>query len=310
MINRILIRLKVVQLIYAFFLNEGKTTETAEKELLFSLSKAYELYNYLLGMLVDLQRLAEKRDEARQAREKLLGTTSAGVFPDQQFAANRFLLQLRENKALLAYREKQSYVWDDEDILLRKLYALFTDSDVFQLYLEKKDFSYEADRELVRKLYKNHVCNNEDFDAALEERSLYWNDDKDTIDSFVLKTIKRFDPENGADQPLIPEYASDGDREFAVKLFRESIDRADETRDLIKRNAKNWDLSRMAYMDVILMQIALTEMFTFPSIPLSVTFNEYIDIAKVYSTPQSAAYIHGTLDHIVKNLKKENLLMK
>jgi len=310
MINRILIRLKVVQLIYAFYLNEGKTLDVAEKELLFSLSKAYDLYNYLLGMLVDLQKLAERKNEARIAREKRLGTSGSGIFPDQQFAANKFLCQLRENKALLAYREKQAHVWDDEDVILRKLYTQFTDSDVFQLYIEKGDFSYEADRELVRKLYKNLVSHNDDFEATLEERSLYWNDDKYIVDSFVLKTIKRFEQENGADQELVPEYAADEDREFALKLFRETLARAEETRGLIKENAKNWDLNRMAYMDVIIMQIALTEILVFPSIPLSVTFNEYIDLAKVYSTPHSASYINGTLDHIVKKLKQENLLMK
>lgn len=310
MINRELIRLKVVQLVYAYYQNEGKPLDNAEKELLFSLSKAYDLYHYLLGLLVDLQRLAEKKNDARVAREKLLGTTATGVFPDERFAANLFLLQLRENKALLEYREKQGQNWEDEDVLVRKLYARMTDSDVYALYLDKGVFDYDADRELVRKLYKSLVCGNEEIEAMLEEKSLYWNDDKDIIDSFVLKTIKRFDPAAGADQPLQPEYASEEDREFAVRLFHETLVRADEMRAYISDNTKNWEFSRLAFMDVIIMQIALAEIFTFPSIPVNVSINEYLDIAKVYSTPRSTSYINGTLDHIVKKLKSENILLK
>lgn len=310
MINRELIRLKIVQLVYAFYHNEGKTLDVAEKELIFSLDKAYDLYCDLLTLLVDVQKMAERKDEARIERDKRLKQESTGIFPDGQMAANQFLLQLRANAALLQYREKQGDLWEEEDVAVRKLYDTFTKSDIFQLYLEKEDFSYEADRELVRKLYKHLVCNNEDLDVVLEERSLYWNDDKEIIDSFVLKTIKRFTPESDESQPLLPEYTSEEDRDYAVTLFRETLTRADEMRELIKGGSRNWDFSRIAIMDVIIMQIALTEILTFPSIPLSVSFNEYLNIAKVYSTPRSASYINGTMDNIVKQLKAEGKLLK
>lgn len=310
MINRELIRLKVVQLIYAYYQNEGKTMDVAEKELLFSLTKSYDLYNHLLGLLVDIQKLAERKNDARIKRDERLGTVATGVFPDQQIANNHFLTQLRDNKELQAFREKQGDMWEEEDAFVRKLYDQFSDSDIFQMYLDKGGFDYEADRELIRKLYKLLVCNNEEFETTLEEHSLYWNDDKHIIDSFVLKTIKRFEEKNGAEQPLLPGFTSDEDREFAVKLFHETLARAEEIRNLIKENARNWEFSRLAFMDVVIMQIALTEILTFPSIPLNVTFNEYLDIAKVYSTPRSSSYINGTLDHIVKKLKAENQLLK
>lgn len=310
MINRELIRLKIVQLVYAFYHNEGKTLDVAEKELIFSLDKAYDLYCDLLTLLVDVQKMAERKDEARIERDKRLKQESTGIFPDGQMAANQFLQQLRANTVLLQYREKQGDLWEEEDASVRKLYDTFTKSDIFQLYLEKEDFSYEADRELVRKLYKHLVCNNEDLDAVLEERSLYWNDDKEIIDSFVLKTIKRFTPESDESQPLLPEYTSEEDRDYAVTLFRETLTRADEMRELIKGGSRNWDFNRIAIMDVIIMQIALTEILTFPSIPLSVSFNEYLNIAKVYSTPRSASYINGTMDNIVKQLKAEGKLLK
>lgn len=220
MINRELIRLKVVQLVYAYYRNEGKTTEIAEKELEFSLDKAYELYEYLLTLLVEMRKLAERRDETARARSKRLGTAMQGCSPDGQFAANRLLRQLEENKALLDYRENKKQDWIEEEAFVKKLYTQFVESDTFQMYLTKEDFGYAADRELIRKLYKTFVDGNEDFDALLEEHSLYWNDDKEIVDSFVLKTIKRFNEETTPEQPLLPKYSSEDDHEFALRLFR------------------------------------------------------------------------------------------
>lgn len=310
MINRELIRLKVVQLIYAYYQNEGKAPEIAEKELEFSLDKAYELYEYLLTILIEMRKLAERRDETARSRSKRLGTTMQGCSADGQFAANRLLLQLEENKSLLDYRENRKQDWLEEEAFVKKLYTKFIESDIYHLYLTKEDFSYTADREVIRKLYKTFVAGNDDFDSLLEEHSLYWNDDKEVIDSFVMKTIKRFNEESTPEQPLLPKYSNEEDHEFAIRLFRSTIERSEETRTLLKDNCKNWKFERLAIMDVFIMQIALTEILTFPGIPLNVSFNEYLDIAKVYSTPRSASYINGLLDYIAKKLKSENLLLK
>ena len=308
MINRELIRLKVVQLVYAYYRNDGKTIETAQKELLFSLGKAYELYEYLLLLLVKVYELAGKKEEAlRQRAQKGAAVLDGSV--EARLAANAMLKQLAENKALLAYRENRKD-WIEEEAFVKQLFTTFTESDIFKMYLDKEDFSYEADRELVRKLYKTYICHNEDFDDLIEEHSLYWNDDKFVVDSFVLKTIKRFTAESTPDQPLLPDYASDEDREFAIRLFQQSIISEEETRTIISDGSKNWELNRLAFMDLIIMQIALTEVMTFPSIPVSVTFNEYLNIAKVYSTPRSAGYINGMLDHMVKWLRKKNKILK
>lgn len=309
MINRELIRLKVVQLVYAFYQNDGKTLDVAEKELKFSLSKAYELYKYLLSMLVDLKAYGERRAESSAARAERLGTKIGGLSPDRQFADNKFLVQLADNKALGEYREKKQE-WPEEPAFVKKLYTTMIESELYQNYLTKEDFSYEADRELIRKLYKTYVCNNEDFDSLLEEHSLYWNDDKEIVDSFVMKTIKSFKEDSTAEQELLPDYAAVEDKNFAGTLFVETLKRAQEVRQLIRENSKNWEFNRLAFMDVIIMQIALAEILTFPQIPLSVTFNEYLDIAKIYSTPKSAGYINGLLDHVVKSLKKKGELMK
>lgn len=311
MINRELIRIKVVQLVYAFYQNEGRTIDVAEKELAFSLGKAYDLYHHLLLLLVELRQMAETKAEAKEARSKRLHLELApeDLF-DARLAHNRLLVQMAGNKQLLEFRDKHTKDWENEDAFFKKLYGQIIESPTFATYALKEETTYDEDREVVRRLYKEFVCHNEDLDALLEEHSLYWNDDKEVVDSFVLKTIKRFQEENGADQPLLPEYDSDDDRQFATLLFRTTLQNADTYRQLIRANAKNWEFNRLAYMDVILMQIALAEMLTFPTIPINVSFNEYLNIAKVYSTPRSAAYINGLLDHVVKQLRAEKKLLK
>lgn len=310
MINRELIRLKVVQLVYAYYQNEGKPLDVAEKELSFSLEKAYDLYLYLLSLLVGLKRHAERKDSVRIAREKRTGVAVGGISPDGVFAANKFLAQLEVNRVLVEFREKRKGQWPEEDAFIKKLYAEMAGSEIFSLYINKEDFSYETDRELVRKLYKTFICDNDDFAPFLEEHSLYWNDDKEVVDSFVLKTIKRFTPQSTAEQDLLPVYAADEDREFAHSLFHAALARGAELRDIIRGGTKNWEFNRLAFMDVVIMQIALAEILTFDSIPLNVTFNEYLDIAKVYSTPRSSSYINGMLEGIVRKLREEGRTSK
>ena len=305
MINRALIRLKVVQLVYAYYQNEGKTTEVALKELDYSLDKSYDLYRSLLSLLVELRRFAQHKADVR-ASNKLNIEMGNGA----ALANNKFLIQLEQNHILAAWSEKQKTTWGNEDKFLKRLYESFTSDDAFIAYIDKGDNSYEADRELIRRLYKLHIQGNEAFDSILEEQSLYWNDDKEIVDSFVIKTIKRFDPANGEDQELLPAYADKEDQTFASTLFATTIDRCEEIRDMMRNSTRNWDFSRMALMDIIIIQIALAEVLAFPSIPLSVTFSEYIDIAKYYSTPRSSGYVHGMLDNIVKQLKEQGIIVK
>ena len=172
------------------------------------------------------------------------------------------------------------------------------------------DSSYEADREVWRKLYRQLIQENSDLDQLLEEQSLYWNDDKEVVDTFVLKTIKRFDPSTNSKQELLPEYKDQEDKDFAQKLFRATILNADQYQRYMSETSRNWDFSRLAYMDVIIMQIALAEMMTFPNIPISVTINEYVELAKLYSTPKSGGYINGMLDSIARYLVSTGKLMK
>lgn len=307
MINRVLIRLKIVQIVYAYYQNGGKNLDTAEKELFFSLSKAYDLYNYLLLLMVEVTKQANKRLNA--AKNKLVPTKEE-LFPNTKFVENRFIAQLEVNKQLLEFSNNQKKIWENEADFVKTLCDKILESDIYKEYMASETSSYEEDRELWRKLYKNIIFNNIELDQVLEDQSLYWNDDKEIVDTFVLKTIKRFDEKNGAKQELLPEFKDEEDQDFARRLFRRTILNADYYRHLISENTKNWDLDRVAFMDVVIMQIALAEILSFPNIPVSVSLNEYVEIAKLYSTPKSGGFINGTLDGIVNSLKKENKLTK
>lgn len=307
MINRVLIRLKIVQIVYAYYQNGGKNLDTAEKELFFSLSKAYDLYNYLLLLMVEVTKQANKRLNA--AKNKLVPTKEE-LFPNTKFVENRFIAQLEVNKQLLEFSNNQKKTWENEADFVKTLCDKILESDIYKEYMASETSSYEEDRELWRKLYKNIIFNNIELDQVLEDQSLYWNDDKEIVDTFVLKTIKRFDEKNGAKQELLPEFKDEEDQDFARRLFRRTILNADYYRHLISENTQNWDLDRVAFMDVVIMQIALAEILSFPNIPVSVSLNEYVEIAKLYSTPKSGGFINGTLDGIVNSLKKENKLTK
>lgn len=307
MINRTLIRLKIVQLMYAYYQNGGKNIETAEKELLFSLSKAYDLYNYLLMLMVAISRYALTQVERK---EEIVRATHSDERVSRRFVDNRFVLQLESNLQLEEYKQRQKKTWDNNLDYVKKIYEAIIASDAYKEYMEMETVTYADDRELWRKIYKSIIMKDEELDDVLEDQSLYWNDDRAIVDTFVLKTIKRFEEKNAEKQELVPEYKDEEDREFALRLFRRTILNDEYYRSLISKCVKNWEFNRLAYMDIVIMQIAVAEVLSFPMIPASVTINEYVEIAKWYSTPKSGSYVNGIVDAVVKMLRREHKLTK
>ncbi len=307
MINRVLIRLKIVQIIYAYYKNSGKTIKATEDEVFFSLSKAYDLYNYMLLLMVGITHYAADRISFLSMKMR---PTESDKNPNLKFVNNRFIAQLESNEKLVKFAEKSKLNWVDNSDLLRRLLDKIEESDIYKEYMATEISTYEEDKEVWRKLYKAFIFDNEELDALLEEQSLYWNDDKSIVDSFVLKTIKRFEEKNAETQQLLPEYKDVADMEFARKLFRNAITNAEQYRELMSSSSKNWDMSRLAFMDVVIMQVALAEIMTFEDVPLSVTLNEYVEIAKHYSTVKSGSFVNGMLDTITKKLRQENKINK
>jgi transcription antitermination protein NusB len=227
-----------------------------------------------------------------------------------RFATNLFVAQLASNKALNAYVADKKISWTEHADLVKKLYERIVESTVYQEYMQAKEHGYDQDKQVWRKLFRKILLVDEELNDRLEDMSIFWNDDIEIVVSFVEKTIKRFELENGAFQEILPMYKEEDDKEFALKLIRNAVLEDAQFNQLIEEYTKNWEIDRIAFIDRVIMKVALAEITDFPTIPISVTLNEYIEIAKVYSTDKSSTFVNGVLDTIVTSLRNSNKLLK
>lgn len=307
MLSRRLLRVKVMQVVYAHYQKGENTLDKAEKELFHSISKSHELYHAMLLLLIELRGYAEKRIESGKQKMR---PSHDDLHPNTRFVNNQILNQLAENKVLLEYVGRTGLSWVNHPEIIKNLYGEVCASDLYKEYMALEISGYEADKKFVLKLMEKVIAPFEDLYIHLEEQSVYWNDEAEFIISMVLKTIKSFELVQGEDVELLPEFKDDDDYEFVKTLFRKSIVNHSESYELIKKFTKNWDIERVAFLDIVLMQLALAEIMEFPHIPVNVTLNEYIEIAKFYSTSKSGNFINGILDKIVEHLMDEKKLAK
>ena len=305
MINRVLIRLKVVQVIYAYYQNGGQKTAAADRELAQSIDSAYSLYKTLLFIPVAWARTARKS----VARKKRMNEPHISR-REELLAENTFIRQLETNIELDSFVQSNDMDWLFESDWLKDTCARILDSDPMEEYIQGEKFDFEADKELCRKLYKEFIENSEELDTLLEEQNIYWNGDKELIDSFVLKTIRSFADGQMDGQPLKSEFKDEEDRQFAIDLLHHGLETAQEREQVVAANCRRWDPSRLAFLDVIIIQVAMAEMLYFPGIPLKVTINEYVELAKSLSTPASGSFVNGMLDTIAKDLTAQGRLNK
>lgn len=315
MVNRELIRLKALQLIYAFHKNEGKSISAMEKELFFSMSKAYDLYMTLLALMVSLHTEAKRRLEILEETkiDDITRDTISLKAELTKFIQNKFITQLSRDPQLLTFLDNESNRWDNDIQFVRRLFNQIIQSKTYQKYAKQhttRGFRYDEDREFWRQIYKLFIEQNEEIDALLEEKSIYWNDDKEIVDTFVLKTIKRFERGSVSGTQLLQNDINEETHDFAKRLIHDTLEHSDEYRTYINEACQNWDIERLAYMDIIIMQMAISEMLTFPSIPVNVTINVYIELAKIYSTVNSSTFINGILDAIARRLIEERRMLK
>ena len=319
MINRTLLRIKVIQILYSYYKNkENETTEleSAQNELIESTDKTYELYHYFFLLIIKiteyLQKLAKKKSSTSEAYVKL--------------SNNLFVKQLVKNKQLLAYFDEHDVDWayktednelfwdiqieEQQNNLIKEIVPQILESEEFKNYNETKENSYGEDKEIWRSILRKTISDSESIGRELEDMSIYWNDDAADVISFVSKTIRNFDEAKGEEQELLPQFKDNEDLEFALKLMKQSIYNASDYRKLISDHTKNWDADRIAFLDTIIMQTAIAEICTFPTIPVSVSINEYIEIAKNYSTAKSGTFINGLLDTIAKELVESKKVNK
>ena len=307
MISRRIIRTKVLQILYAYYASEERSINNSEKELFFCIHKTYDLYHYLMSLLVEIADYAENRIEIKRNKHQ---PTPEELNPNTKFVDNQLIKQLRDNRVLRAYIEKQKLTWVNHPELIKELYLIIQESDFYKQYMETSGRSFTEDRKFAEKVFNNVFLVSEELYQVLEEQSIYWNDDIDFVISVIIKTLKKFSENSSTSLGLMPLFKDEDDREFAKDLFRKAIINHDELQVLVKSHSNNWDLERIAFMDILIMQLAITEFLYFPSIPTKVTMNEYIELSKFYSTEKSRNFINGILDKTLKDLKKEDKIQK
>lgn len=279
----------------------------SEKELHFNIEKAYQLYHYLLLLIIDVILYAESRIEL--ARNKHI-PTAEDLNPNTRFIENRLVDQLRNNEHLLRYIDQQKLNWSNYPELVKEIYTRVVESEEYAAYMSAEDESYAAEKRFITHIYTHEIFSDELLASILEEQSIYWNDDLEFIISMIVKTFRKFREEDGPSKRLMVLYKNEEDRDYVVRLFRQTILHRDEYVSYIRENTRNWDLERIAFMDILIMQMAIAELISFPSIPTKVTLNEYLEISKFYSTSKSNVFINGVLDKVVMQLKEEQKIVK
>jgi transcription antitermination protein NusB len=307
MISRRIIRIKVLQILYAFYTSPETSINNTEKELHFSLQKTFDLYHYLMALILEIEKFAQDRIDLGLKKHR---PTSADLAPNTRFINNQLINQLKNNISLNKYIETSKLSWVNDAEVIRKIYLALIEKDFYKEYMASAENNYSADRKLVEDIFKYLVLDNLDIDSLLEEQSIYWNDDLDFVVSMILKTFKKFNENSTERQALLPMYKDEEDKQFASELYRRVIVNHGGNVDLIKHHTMNWDIERIAFIDNLILELALTEFLYFPSIPTKVTMNEYIELSKYYSTEKSRNFINGILDKALKDLKKENKIKK
>lgn len=307
MLSRRLLRVKVVQMVYAHHQKGEVSIQQAENELFHSVSKSHEMYHDFLLLLLELKNFAENRIELRKQKKR---PSEEDLNPNMRFVENAFMVQLANNETLMAYNSKNGTPWVDHPETIKAIFNIVNESELFIEYMKTEPGDYEADKRFIAKLLEKVIAPYANLYTIFEEKSVYWNDEVEFVISMVVKTIKGFSQENEEKEALLPEFKDDEDRDFVQRLCRKTLANQSENMELIQKFTKNWDFDRVAYLDLVLMQVAIAEIREFKQIPINVSLNEYIEIAKFYSTSKSGVFINGVLDKISEHLLAEKLINK
>ena len=306
MLNRRHIRIKVLQAFYAFFQSNNEDVLKGEKELFHSIEKIYDLYVFILMLFPSLKRQALIQIEEAKRSEYLrqdIHILKTG------FIDNQLVDLIEQSKVLQKISKDRKINWegDVENDLTRKIFKEVYQTDNYKNLLQSESSSFSDDKDALVQLYKKEICNLEKLHHFFDEKSIYWQDDLDHVSSMILKTLKSITKDQELE--ILPLWKED-EYEFTQNLFRKAVLQKEENDAVLQTYSKNWEKERLATMDSLLMNLAMTEALEFSSIPIKVTLNEYIEISKFYSTPKSNSFINGILDRIFEDYKKDGKLVK
>jgi N utilization substance protein B len=294
-----------MQALYAFFRDEKADVKAAEKSLFSSIDKSYELFLYLLSFLNDLQFVA--RISMEEARVKRL-PTQQDLNPNMKFVNNLFLTALNENKHINEAWKNYKVSWQNDQDLVRKVFNEIKNTAFFKEYLKSEQHSFNEDKKFIQTILESFLYEHELFNFWFDEKNIYWTDDY-YYGFYFLSNWMDIVSENKMPAPKLYR-DEEGDTKFTSDVFIKTILHSNEFETMITKYTQNWELERIASLDVLLMKMALTEILYLPTIPVKVSMNEYIDITKEYSTPQSGGFINGILDKIAIELKSQNKIQK
>jgi N utilization substance protein B len=294
-------------MLYAYFQNGDGEINKAEKALFFSIRKSFDLYHYLLMLVVEIADYASARIEI--ALQKKIPSYE-DLHPNYKFIENSIISALRNNHQLHEYLKKNPLSWAITPELIKKLHNKIRMNKFFKDYMENPERSFDEDKKTIIDIYTKEIITFEGLYQVLEEQSIYWNDEVEFIISMIAKTVKGFRETDKENAYLLPLYKNDEDKDFVKNLFRKSIIHEKDYRAIVESFTENWDVDRIAFMDFLILEMAIAEAIEFPFIPTKVTINEYLEIAKSYSTEKSRIFINGLLDKIFRHLKQTDKIKK
>lgn len=308
MLNRRHIRIKVMQTLFAFDGNEASNFNTDQKFLMESMDGMYDLYLLMMSLFIEIHKKSEDQYKKLQNR---LSVDSNKVKPTKHLVNNKLLLKISNNKFLLeSITNRKINLWDLDFEYVDIIYKNIVKSDLFSTYTKKQNPNFEDDKYFIVEIFKTIIASNDKLYDYLEDKKITWIDDLPIINTNLLKLLKQV-KSNSSDGYFLPElYKDDDDKQFAIQLFQKTILNKAELSQAMVGKTTNWDSDRLANIDSLLITMAICEFQKFPSIPIKVTINEYLEIAKEYSTPKSSTFINGVLDNLAKEYQNNGSLNK
>lgn len=308
MLSRRQLRVKVLQALYSYYQTDDPSLPRTEKELFSGIEKVYDLYLYKLLLISEVADY--ERTYTLDSQQKYLPQAS-DLNLENRLYNNPVLKKISENEIFKSEIKKRILSWQSDNDIVRKTFLKLRKSDEYEEYIAKTNKSFDEEKQFVTDFFKNHIAESEVLQTHFEEKNIYWADDDRFVNTAVMRTFKNLKPSLEADKVLLPVYKDEvEDKEFMKQLLRNTISHEKEFELLIAEKTKNWEVDRIAMVDILLLKMALAEIKTFPSIPVKVSINEYIDISKDYSTPKSKTFINGIIDKLVIDLKKKNEIHK
>ena len=305
MLSRRLLRVKVAKNLYAHLKSDSTNLKASEKNLIASIDKAYDLYFQMMSLIVEVARYAESRQEL--AKQKKLPTYE-DLNPNRRFVDNAVVNLLANGESVSDEIAKRKISWANHYDIVKDIYNRMIEADYYKTYMNASISTFTDDKKFVEAFYTS-LEEDEALADVIDDMSLLWNDDLSFALYMVIRTVSGL-KQSHDDIKILPQFKSEDDLEFARTLFIKSLVQYEDNQEIVDKYTQNWDVERIAFMDNLIISIAIAELTTFDSIPVKVTLDEWIDIAKYYSSPTSANFVNGVLDKVVSEFTADGRIKK